>query len=200
VRDRIFDPFVTTKEPGKGTGLGLATVRTIADSVGAKISVCSQPGEGTTFEIAFPRHAAASTAGTPETFDDDIDGQGVRLLLVEDEGAVRAALAHLLERRRFEVTPVATATEALQTIERASFDLVLTDLVMPGMSGLALIERLEATRPETRIVAMSGYSRIDDDSTIPSTVTLLRKPFTNAQMFSALRVAMTSAPVVESSA
>jgi ActR/RegA family two-component response regulator len=68
------------------------------------------------------------------------------------------------------------------------------------MSGLALIERLEATRPETRIVAMSGYSRIDDESTIPSTVTLLRKPFTNAQMFSALRAAMTSAPVVESSA
>jgi PAS domain S-box-containing protein len=200
VRDRMFDPFVTTKDPGKGTGLGLATVRTIAESVGAQISVCSQPGQGTTFEIAFPRRAAASNVGTPETFDDDIDGRGVRLLLVEDEGAVRAALAHLLERRRFEVTPVATAMDALQTIERASFDLVLTDLVMPGMSGLALIERLEATRPETRIVAMSGYSRSDDDSTIPSTVTLLRKPFTNTQMFSALRAAMTSAPVVEPSA
>jgi two-component system, cell cycle sensor histidine kinase and response regulator CckA len=197
VRDHMFDPFVTTKAPGKGTGLGLATVRTIADSVGAQINVCSQPGQGTTFEIAFPRRAASSTVGTPEAFDDDIDGRGLRLLLVEDEGAVRAALARMLERRRFEVTPVATAMEALQALERATFDLVLTDLVMPGMSGRSLIERLEAAGSETRIVAMSGYSRSDDDSSIPSTITLLRKPFTNTQMFSALRAAMRSAPVVE---
>jgi PAS domain S-box-containing protein len=197
VRDRMFDPFVTTKDPGKGTGLGLATVRTIAESVGAQINVCSRPGQGTTFEISFPRGAAAGAAGSTEAFDDDIDGSGLRLLLVEDEGAVRAALAHMLERRRFDVTPVATAMDAMQAIERASFDLVLTDLVMPGMSGRALIERLEATRPETRIVAMSGYSRSDDDSSIPSTITLLRKPFTNTQMFSALRGAMRSTPVAE---
>jgi len=196
VRDHMFDPFVTTKAPGKGTGLGLATVRTIAESVGAEISVCSQPDQGTTFEIAFPRSAAPSTVGTPEAFDDDIDGSGLRLLLVEDEGAVRAALAHMLERRRFEVTPVATAMEALQALERASFDLVLTDIVMPGMSGRALIERLDAARPETRIVAMSGYSRSDDDASIPTTITLLRKPFTNRQLFSTLRAALSSAPVV----
>ncbi|MDQ1478834.1 MAG: hypothetical protein QOE62_4063 [Actinomycetota bacterium] len=209
VRDRIFDPFVTTKDPGKGTGLGLATVRTIADSVGAEIRVFSQPAQGTTFEIAFPCSADAVTGRVSEVPDDDIDGSGVRILLVEDEGAVRAALARTLERRGFDVTPAPTGTEALQMIERSSFDLVLTDLVMPGMSGRALIARLRESDPELRILAMSGYAPRagdDDDADLPSTVRLVRKPFTNVQLFAALRAELTERrepadrPVAESSA
>jgi CheY-like chemotaxis protein len=211
VRDRIFDPFVTTKEPGKGTGLGLATVRTIADSAGAEIRVFSQPAQGTTFEIAFPGSAAPSSGSGPmsEMPDDEIDGSGVRILLVEDEGAVRAALTRTLERRGFEVTPAPTAGEALSAIERASFDLVLTDLVMPGMSGRALIRRLRESHPELRIVAMSGYAPRagdEDDADLPSTVRLVRKPFTNVQLFAALRAARVEGsepwirPVAESSA
>ena len=190
VRDRIFDPFVTTKDPGKGTGLGLATVRTIAESVGAAIHVFSEPGQGTTFEVAFPRCTAVATERIAEMADDDIDGSGIRVLLVEDEGAVRAALTQTLERRGFQVTPAPTATEALQVVERAAFDLVLTDMVMPGLSGRALIGRLRESRPEVRVLAMSGYApraEDGDDTELPSTVTLLRKPFTNAQLFSALR-------------
>ncbi|MDQ1385751.1 MAG: hypothetical protein QOG65_3130, partial [Actinomycetota bacterium] len=209
VRDRIFDPFVTTKDPGKGTGLGLATVRTIADSVGADIRVFSQPAQGTTFEIAFPRSTDAATGRASEMADDDIDGTGVRILLVEDDGAVRAALTRTLERRGFDVTPAPAGAEALQMIERSSFDLVLTDLVMPGMSGRALIGRLRESDPEMRILAMSGYApraRADDDADLPSSVRVVRKPFTNIQLFAALRAELlerrerAERPVAESSA
>jgi signal transduction histidine kinase/ActR/RegA family two-component response regulator len=208
VRDRIFDPFVTTKDPGKGTGLGLATVRTIADSVGAQIRVFSQPAQGTTFEIAFPCSGAPTTEQVSEVPDDDIDGSGVRVLLVEDEGAVRSALTQTLERRGFEVTPAPTGSEALQAVERSSFDLVLTDMVMPGMSGRALIGRLRESSPDVRIVAMSGYAPRagdDEDADLPGTIRLVRKPFTNVQLFAALRAALAEPmpadrPVAESSA
>jgi PAS domain S-box-containing protein len=189
VRDRIFDPFVTTKEPGKGTGIGLATVRTIAESAGATIDVFSRPGEGTTFEIAFPHCATRPENGTPEAADDDIDGLGRRILVVEDEDAVRAVIAHTLERRRFEVTVAASGIEALQVVERESFDLVLTDLMMPEMSGRELIERLAVSWPTQRVVAMSGYSRDDGDGAADA-VQILAKPFTNAQLFAAIRDAL----------
>jgi PAS domain S-box-containing protein len=189
VRDRIFDPFVTTKEPGKGTGIGLATVRTIAESAGATIDVFSRPGEGTTFEIAFPRCAPGPENGSPPDADDDLDGLGRRILVVEDEDAVRAVIAHTLERRRFEVTVAASAIEALQVVERESFDLVLTDLMMPEMTGRELIERLAASRPTQRVVAMSGYS--SDEGEVPAdAVQILAKPFTNAQLFAAIRDAL----------
>jgi PAS domain S-box-containing protein len=200
VRDRIFDPFVTTKEPGKGTGLGLATVRTIVESVGARISVFSQPAQGTTFEIAFPRSDRAGVARSPEPLRGEIDGDGLRLLLVEDECAVRTALAHMLEGRGFRVVTATSGLDALRVIERESFDVVLTDLVMPGMSGRELIERLEEAG-ESRVVAMSGYARGDfDASSLPSSVLLLRKPFTNTQLFSALRTAMAAQPVADTNA
>jgi PAS domain S-box-containing protein len=209
VRDRIFDPFVTTKDPGKGTGLGLATVRTIADSVGAEIRVFSEPAQGTTFEIAFPCSADAPAGRVSEVPDDDIDGSGVRILLVEDEGAVRAALTRTLERRGFDVTPAPTGVEALHAVERWSFDLVLTDMVMPAMSGRALIARLRESHPELRILAMSGYAPRagdDDDADLPNAVRLVRKPFTNIQLFAALRATLAEGsepaerPVAESTA
>ncbi len=109
VRDRMFDPFVSTKEPGKGTGIGLATVRTIAESAGATIDVFSRPGEGTTFEVAFPRCTLHAEEGSRGDAGDDLDGLGRRILVVEDEDAVRAVIAHTLERRRFEVTVAASA-------------------------------------------------------------------------------------------
>ena len=119
------------------------------------------------------------------------------VLVVEDDRPVGELLAGAIgDEPGFYAIHVTDPAAAIETAKNIRPDVLVVDVGLPGMSGLALIERLEATRPETRIVAMSGYSRIDDDSTIPSTVTLLRKPFTNAQMFSALRAAMTSAPAV----
>jgi PAS domain S-box-containing protein len=185
VRDHIFDPFVTTKETGKGTGLGLATVRTIADAAGANIEVSSEAGHGTTIEINFPRCAIPSEPADADVADRDVPCAGYKILLVEDDGAVSASLARLLERCGMTVASAATAPEALQRLAREHFDLVLTDLVMPGMSGRDLIERLVATRPDVHIVAMSGYAP-EHDLALPSCVTLLRKPFTAPQLLSAL--------------
>jgi CheY-like chemotaxis protein len=94
-----------------------------------------------------------------------------------------------LEKRRFEVTVAASAIEALPIVERASFDLVLTDLMMPGMSGRELIERLAVARPDQRVVAMSGYSS-DGGDVAADAVQILAKPFTNAQLFAAIRAAL----------
>ncbi|HEV7526142.1 MAG TPA: ATP-binding protein, partial [Acidimicrobiia bacterium] len=158
VRDRMYQPFVSTKQPGQGTGLGLATVLSIVQSLDARINVVSQVDQGTTFEVSFARCFGTASATTEFGDTEEFAGDGLRVLLVEDDVAVRAALAHLLQRLDFAVTPVANGIEAMRSIERQDFDLVLTDAMMPGMSGLELVEHLRNTRPEVRVILMSGYS------------------------------------------
>ena len=188
VRDRMFEPFVTTKEPGQGTGLGLSTVQSIVTGMEGRIEVLTKVDEGTTFEVSFARRFGELDATAAEPEVEEIDGAGTRILLVEDDDAVRSALAHRLQRLAFAVTTAASGAEALQIVEQRTFDLVLTDSVMPGISGPELVEHLRETRPELRIILMSGYTPGErDDAT--TGYQRLRKPFTTSQLAHALTLA-----------
>jgi len=195
VRERMFQPFVTTKEAGKGTGLGLATVLSIVQTSKGRINVVSQVDQGTTFEISFARCFGPASAIASSDPTQEFAGAGREILLVEDDVPVRAALNHLLQRLDFAVTPAANALEALRLVDRQTFDLVLTDAVMPGMSGLELCEHLGRTRPELRVILMSGYSaEAAGSDALPSGVQRLRKPFTTPDLSRALHNAFERAP------
>jgi len=159
-RARIFEPFFTTKELGKGTGLGLATVYGIVKQNGGFIWVYSEPGRGATFKVYFPvsegeaaPSAAGSQAATPPTGTETV-------LLVEDAPAVRAAVRRTLEQYGYKVIDAPTPGAALGMIahQREPIHLLLTDVVMPGMSGKELAEHVAADRPAVRCLYMSGYT------------------------------------------
>jgi PAS domain S-box-containing protein len=192
VRDQIFEPFVTTKEPGKGTGLGLATVASIVDGLGGSIAVVSSPGRGTTFEIALPYVAGTPS---PEVESDDalpVEGQGRRILLVDDEAPLRSALAKVLEAHDFDVTAVSSAPEALRELDASAFDILVSDVVMPTMSGVQLAAHVRADRPDLPIILMSGYSDelagVGEDAPLTR---LLRKPFTHHELLAAVDALLT---------
>jgi PAS domain S-box-containing protein len=187
IRDTIFEPFVTTKEPGKGTGLGLATVASIVDGMGGSISVTSAPGRGTTFEIALPfvdgdpapEHAAGGAR--------PVDGRGRRVLLVDDEAPLRSALAKVLEQHDFDVTAVGSAPDALRELDAGAHDILVSDVVMPTMSGVQLAAHVRADRPNLPIVLMSGYSEELDGVGEDAPLTRrLRKPFTHEELLTAV--------------
>ncbi len=184
VRTRIFEPFFTTKENGRGTGLGLATVYGIVKQSSGDIWVRSAPGEGTTFEIYLPRAAA----NTPEERSPGAEAGPLRgsesILVVEDDRLVRQVAERALKSAGYRVIVAANGGEALLDCERFAgrIDLVLTDVVMPKMSGHELVERLGAAYPGLRVLFMSGYT--DDDllrrSIQEDRASFLSKPF-NAQ-------------------
>ncbi|HXE91144.1 MAG TPA: ATP-binding protein [Terriglobales bacterium] len=159
-RQRAFDPFFTTKVPGKGTGLGLATVERVVQGAGGVIQLESQPGYGTTVRILFPRVEPADARprepfpSPPETRERET------VLLVEDEDAVRHSLAESLGRCGYRVLTARHAQEALQVVRRhrEPIHLVIADLVLPGMSGRELGDRLAGLRPGLPILFISGYS------------------------------------------
>ncbi|HEX5971507.1 MAG TPA: PAS domain S-box protein [Gemmatimonadaceae bacterium] len=163
VQARIFEPFYTTKEAGKGTGLGLSTVYGIVKQSGGHVWVYSEPGEGTVFKLYFPR--IAPSAATP--LSQPVVAPPVRgsetVLLVEDEEALRRLARRILERNGYRVLESRNGREALEraTAHDGPIHLVLTDVIMPEMSGRGLVERLRAVRPSAAVVYMSGYT--DDD-------------------------------------
>jgi len=157
---RIFEPFFTTKEPGKGTGLGLSTVYGIVAQSEGFIRVESSPGRGTTFEVHLPRVAREDEAPTPPPPPQVVlDGAEV-VLLVEDEPAVRSLARRILERRGYRVLEAANGEEALRVFAECdhAVDLLLTDVIMPGMNGRELAERLCSLDPEIAVLYMSGYT------------------------------------------
>lgn len=177
---RIFEPFFTTKEPGQGTGLGLPTVYGIVEQSGGFILVDSNPGQGTTFRIFLP-----SVPGEESSPDDaanpPVTARGETILVVEDEPAVRMVTRRILESRGYQVIEAGGGEEALHLAEihRGRIDLVLTDVVMPGLSGAAMAERLRQRHPDLPIIYMSGYT---DDQVIRHGVRqdqthFLQKPF-----------------------
>jgi PAS domain S-box-containing protein len=176
-RARIFEPFFTTKEPGKGTGLGLSTVHGIVKQSGGHIAVCSQPGSGTAFEVYLrevreepqprrvrPVQAAARGSET--------------ILLVEDESVLRELVRVSLEQSGFSVLSAASGEKALELVanHQGPIHLLLTDVLLPGVKGTEVAQRLQALRPGTKVIYMSGYA----DSTagqLEAAACLLRKPF-----------------------
>ena len=188
-QSRIFEPFFTTKQAGHGIGLGLSTAYGIVEQSGGNITVESAPHEGATFGIHFPRYEGA--AETPEPERRPAAGGKETLLLVEDEAPVRESVRRLLEWHGYTVIEARNGADALQIYDgnEQGIDLVLTDLMMPGMGGHELVERLRARHPELRVLFMSGYADKSMTSNgAPRTDTAyLEKPFTVELLMQRLR-------------
>jgi PAS domain S-box-containing protein len=192
---RIFEPFFTTKEVGKGTGLGLATVYGIVKQAGGYIWVYSEPGRGTTFKIYLP--SAEEKVGTAVEAEPEAIAarhEGTTILLVEDDEMFGSLTRQMLEEHGYRVLSAKDGKSALDTVEAndGSVKLVLTDVVMRGVSGPELVTRLKKSHPGIRVVYMSGYTGelIADRDVLESGITLLEKPFTRASLLKAIDTAL----------
>jgi len=188
VQERIFEPFFTTKEVGKGTGLGLSTVYGIVKQSSGHIEVSSEPGKGTTFRVHLPRGAGKPWEAAPERPSPARGAETV--LLVEDERMVRDLASRVLRGHGYRVLLASNATEALQVAREhaGEIDLLLTDVVMPGLPGPELAARLETVRPGLRVLYMSGYA---DDSVArlgaEEGISFLPKPFSGQALAARVR-------------
>jgi PAS domain S-box-containing protein len=192
-KEHAFDPFFTTKEAGKGTGLGLATVYGIVKQSGGYVWIYSEPGLGTTLKLYFPEVSAAAAFQPAEykpTSKETARGSET-ILLVEDEDAVRGLTSRILQKQGYRVIAASHGREAMDiaTKEEGHIDLVLTDIVMPGMNGRGLVERLAGIRPRIKSLYMSGYT--DDDiirrGFIEPSKSFLQKPFTSEALLQTVR-------------
>ncbi|HJR44691.1 MAG TPA: ATP-binding protein [Actinomycetota bacterium] len=194
IQKRIFDPFYTTKDVGKGTGLGLATLYGIAIAAGGSVKVYSEVGIGSTFSVYLPRVAVAEDAVThaPEP-GPVIHGAGARVLVVEDQEPVLRLTTRILRARGYEVVALSEPLAAVALVEesKADFDLLLTDVIMPGMSGPELAERLGLPA-----IFMSGYTaeHVGRQNLIGSAATVLHKPFTPDEVVQAVAQALGTVP------
>ena len=178
---RMFEPFFTTKDLGKGTGLGLSTVYGIVQQLSGIIRARSAQGQGTQFEIYLPEQERAALSEFPESVRPAVRGGTETVLLVEDESQVRKLVFEVLQSRGYRVLAAKDGLEAVPLEEGfpERIDLLITDVVMPGMSGRELAQHLGAARPETKVLFVSGYT--DDallrhGATLPGTA-FLQKPF-----------------------
>jgi len=182
----VFEPFFTTKEPGKGTGLGLATVYGVVKQSGGYVWVDSELGKGSSFRVYLPQVQIAAPVEAPHgTLTRSFHGTGT-ILLVEDSDALRKLVRSLLEQRGYHVLSAATGVEALELAERMAgrIHLLLTDMIMPGMTGKALADHLKAARPGLKVLFMSGYtqSAILEHGAVEPGIDLLQKPFSEAAL------------------
>jgi two-component system sensor histidine kinase EvgS len=186
--ERIFEPFFTTKDVGRGTGLGLATVYGIVKQNGGFIEVSSGERAGSTFDVYLPRYVGtqgtASQAGDVGTATPA--GHGETVLLVEDEPAILRLAQTLLERLGYQVLAANLPTEALLLAQEheGPIQLLLTDVVMPGMNGRELANRIQATRPGLRVLYVSGYTAevIATRGILEAGVSFIQKPFTSSEL------------------
>jgi two-component system cell cycle sensor histidine kinase/response regulator CckA len=203
LQQRIFEPFFTTKEVGRGTGLGLSMTEGIVRQSGGSISVQSEESRGTTFTLHLPE--ATPQASTPEVEPARELSTGPRsvgtILVVDDEGDVRRILCDVLRIASFEILEARGGAEALEVARefKGSIDLLLTDVVMPGLSGPALAAQLRATRPDIDVLFMSGYTERSLLSELGARDHYLQKPFLPGELFVQVREIL-NAPVVRRTA
>jgi PAS domain S-box-containing protein len=194
IRKDIFEPFFTTKEVGKGTGLGLSTVYGIVRQNGGWIDVWSEVDVGTAFKMYFPR-IDASPAPRRNGIATTAKGGGETVLVVEDQDAVRAFAAAALRQSGYDVLEAADGNEAIAVAERhqGRLHLLLTDVVMPGMNGKELSERLKELRPNLKVVLISGYTAdvIAHRGVLDPGVAFLHKPFSPEELTAKVREALT---------
>jgi CheY-like chemotaxis protein len=188
---RIFEPFFTTKERGRGTGLGLSVVFGIVQQSGGHIWVDSELGRGTTFRVYLPRiDAVASLAPSARRRPDTLYGNET-VLLVEDDDQVRDVALAILRRHGYAVISACDGDEAWRSCQAHPhpIHLLLTDLVMPGITGRELAGRLHSLRPEMKVLCMSGYHDAIDTEDDPG-IAYLQKPFTASGLATAVRRAL----------
>jgi two-component system, cell cycle sensor histidine kinase and response regulator CckA len=182
IQSHIFEPFFTTKGAGQGTGLGLSVVHGIVEQCGGHVEVYSVPELGTTFKIYLPiaqESAPRANEGVPVRSP---EGHGETVLLVEDETPVRTVTVLLLESLGYHVLEAASAEEALHLVDtgQEKIGLLMTDVIMPGMSGLELANVLRRRDPGLRVLFQSGYTgeAVRRHGTVQPDMAFLKKPFT----------------------
>ncbi len=195
---RAFEPFFTTKAQGKGTGLGLATVHGIVKQSGGHVFVYSEPGRGSCFKLFFPvdqgppQPHRRPSAPIPQTRGTE------RILLVEDDAAVRALARDVLTEQGHEVIATGSPTEALELCKdpHAAYDLLLTDVIMPGIGGRALAEQMQRQHPKLKVLFVSGYTddAIVHHGILNEGVNFLQKPFDIGQLAAKVREVLDAAP------
>ena len=200
VMEHMFEPFFTTKEFGAGTGLGLATVEGIAAMNGGFVEVASHPGDGSTLSVYFPRSTPAADRAGQDGPAEPRAGTGETVLLVEDEAAVLRLVGEQLRRLGYVVLAAGTPEEAVRLAQThaGSIDLTLSDVVLPGKSGPALVELIGQIRPGAGCLLMSGYSSLiaSADPGHREDVPVLSKPHTRDQLAAAVRAALDARPPV----
>ncbi len=158
VRNRVFEPFFSTKGPERGTGLGLASAHGIINQSGGTISVSSEPGRGTTFRILLPRAKGTVAARSAKVSETPIRPENVTVLLVEDEAQVRKVLESVLRRQGYRILVAENVAHARDIARTESFDVLLTDVVMPDITGIQLAKELRSDGHEVGVLFMSGYT------------------------------------------
>jgi len=193
VRQKIFEPFFTTKGLGRGTGLGLSTVYGIVRQTGGNIFVYSEPGEGTTFKVYLPLDEGEVSEQKPDLEPVDLRGTET-IMVVEDEEAVLKLAKRILSSAGYKVIAAQSGDEALGKCEGhgGEIDLLLTDVVMPGMSGKELAGRLAAISPGLKVLYMSGYTdeAVAQHGVLKEGARLLAKPFESSQMLKKIRITL----------
>lgn len=190
VQKRIFDPFFTTKEIGKGTGLGLSTAITIVKSHGGFINVYSEPQKGTQFSVYFPADPTTDMGANDETVPVMPSGKGEMILLVDDEENIRQVTQAALESSGYVVATANDGTEAISIFAQRHDEIavILTDMAMPFMDGIAMIRAARKIDPNVRVIAMSGLISADQAAELTELNVKMRlpKPFTAEELLNAV--------------
>lgn len=189
-RKKVFDPFYTTKEPGVGTGLGLSTVFGIVRQTNGHIELDTTPGEGSTFRILLPPFQGAEDVVQPRTEPREKRYGNEQLLLVEDDDSIRSMLTRVLREHGYGVIQTQSGGEALLIAEEDAlhFDLLITDQVMPHISGLRLAERIRSLRPKVDVLLISGYpEEFPSKDGLPDQTRFLAKPFEPDELLRTVR-------------
>jgi CheY-like chemotaxis protein len=199
VLDRAFEPFFTTKDMGQGTGLGLSQVYGFVKQSGGHIKLYSEPGQGTTVKMYFPRLVGRGDEEDDELSEPvEVGEQGETILVVEDDDDVREYLLDALRDLKYHVISASNADGALNILKRAAVrvDLLLTDVIMPGANGRELGRRAQQLRPSLKILYMTGYSRnaVVHQGRLDDGVEFIQKPMTQADLSARVRQILDGSP------